>query len=55
VYLLLLLFLFPCTTTFSDPTATDDGGIIYTAVAEAEVQAWDYADDDNDNNNDKKE
>jgi len=33
----------PRTTTFSDPTATDDGGIIYTTesevVAEAEVQA----------------
>ena len=43
----------PRTTTFSDPTATDDGGIIYTAeaevVAEAEVQAWDDADDDDDN------
>jgi len=45
--------------SFSDPTATDNGGIIYTAesevVAEAEVQTWDDADDDDDDDNDKKE
>ena len=49
----------PCTTTFSDPTATDDCGIIYTVelevIAEAEVQAWIDTDDDNNNDDDKKE